>query len=79
MLASFVAVSGMASNASRRVVGQWGGAGGAICEDHFCLAAWRWRVFRDVFAVVSFLVPYMPLANSAEPHHTRGSGTKKQR
>ena len=28
----------MASNASRRVVGQWSGAGGAICEDHiaFC-------------------------------------------
>ena len=38
VLASFVAVSGMASNASRRVVGQWGGAGGACCEDHlaFC-------------------------------------------
>ena len=41
MLASFVAVSGMASNASRRGVGQWGGAGGAGCEDHFCLAAGR--------------------------------------
>ena len=41
MLASFVAVSGMASNASRRVVGQWGGAGGAVCEDHFCPAAGR--------------------------------------
>ena len=27
------------SNTSRRVVGQWGGAGGAICEDHFALAA----------------------------------------
>ncbi len=27
-----------ASNTSRRVVGQWGGAGGAICEDHFALA-----------------------------------------
>ena len=37
MLASFVAVSGTASNASRRVVGQWGGAGGAVCEDHFAL------------------------------------------
>ena len=38
MLASFVAVPRFASNASRRVVGQWGGAGGAICEDHlaFC-------------------------------------------
>ena len=45
MLASFVAVSGAASNASRRVVGQWGGAGGAGCEDHFCLAAGRWASF----------------------------------
>ena len=35
MLASFVAVSQMASYASRRVVGQWGGAGGASCEEHF--------------------------------------------
>ena len=38
MLASFVAVPRFASNASRRVVGQWGGAGGAICEDHIALA-----------------------------------------
>ena len=38
MLASFVAVSCVTSNAARRVVGQWGGAGGAICEDHFILA-----------------------------------------
>ena len=38
MLASFVAVPGMASNASRGVVGQWGGTGGAICEDHLALA-----------------------------------------
>jgi hypothetical protein len=38
MLASFVTVSQFASNTTRRVVGQWGGAGGAICEDHlaFC-------------------------------------------
>ena len=28
----------MASNTSRRGVGQWGGAGGAIYEDHFALA-----------------------------------------
>ena len=28
----------MAPNAPRRVVGQWGGTGGAICEDHFALA-----------------------------------------
>ena len=26
------------SNTPRRVVGQWGGAGGALCEDHFALA-----------------------------------------
>ena len=37
MLASFVAVSQLASNTSRRVVGQRGGAGGACCEDHFWL------------------------------------------
>ena len=38
MLASGVAVAQFTSNASRRVVGQWGGTGGAICEDHlaFC-------------------------------------------
>ena len=38
MLASGIAVPRFASNASRGVVGQWGGAGGAICEDHFALA-----------------------------------------
>ena len=45
MLASFVAVSRVASNTSRRGVGQWGGAGGAVCEDHFALV-WRlaWRL-----------------------------------
>ena len=33
-----VTISEFASNASRRVVGQWRGAGGASCEDHlaFC-------------------------------------------
>ncbi len=34
MLASGVAVPQLTSNTTRRVVGQWGGAGGAICEDH---------------------------------------------
>ena len=38
MLASFVAVPQFTSNASRRGVGQWGGAGGAVCEDHLALA-----------------------------------------
>ena len=37
MLASGITISRFASNAPRRVVGQWGGAGGAICEDHFRL------------------------------------------
>ena len=34
MLASLVTVSCMTPYTSRRVVGQWGGAGGASCEDH---------------------------------------------
>ena len=38
MLASGIAVARFASNAPRRVLGQWGSAGGAICEDHFWLA-----------------------------------------
>ena len=29
------------AHASRRVVGQWGGAGGASCEDHFALVCVR--------------------------------------
>ena len=38
MLASGVTIASPTSNASRRVVGQWGGAGGASCENHlaFC-------------------------------------------
>ena len=35
VLARRVTVPQLTSNATRRVVGQWGGAGGAICEDHF--------------------------------------------
>ena len=38
MLARRVAIPQLTSNATRRVVGQWGGAGGASCEDHFALA-----------------------------------------
>ena len=51
MLASGVAIASVASHASRRVVGQWGGAGGAVCEDHLALAlacesfAWRGASF----------------------------------
>ena len=45
MLACGITVPGLASNASRRVVGQWGGAGGASCEDHFafCVSYWALR------------------------------------
>ena len=43
-LASPIAVSNLTSNTSRRVVGQWGGAGGAICEDHFGVARGGMRV-----------------------------------
>jgi len=38
VLASRVTIAKFTAYASRRVVGQWGGAGGACCEDHFCLA-----------------------------------------
>ena len=38
MLACGITIPCMAPNAPRRVVGQWGGAGGASCEDHFALA-----------------------------------------
>ena len=37
MLASCITISRPTSNTARRVVGQWGGAGGACCEDHFAL------------------------------------------
>jgi len=35
VLAGRATISRLAPQASRRGVGQWGGAGGAICEDHF--------------------------------------------
>ena len=38
MLASCITIASVTSNAPRRGVGQWGGAGGALCEDHFALA-----------------------------------------
>ena len=46
---SFVAVSRLASNTSRRSVGQWRGAGGAGCEDHFALARRPCRARRECF------------------------------
>ena len=38
MLASGVTIASVTPNTSRRVVGQWRGAGGAVCADHlaFC-------------------------------------------
>ena len=38
MLASGVAVAQFTPNTPRGVVGQWGGTGGASCEDHVALA-----------------------------------------
>ena len=51
-IAAFIA--NFTSNTSRRVVGQWGGAGGASCEDHFCLALGVGR-FRAASCVVIWL------------------------
>ena len=45
VLASLVTVSHVTSNAPRRVVGQWGGAGGAICEDHLAF----WGLFTAIY------------------------------
>ena len=53
MLASFVAVPQFTSNASRRVVGQWGGAGGASCEDHLAFFAASYWVEARLFLVVA--------------------------
>jgi hypothetical protein len=35
VLAGRVTISRFAPHTPRRVVGQWGGAGGAVCEEHF--------------------------------------------
>ena len=51
VLASGVAVSGFAPHTSRGVVGQWGGAGGAVCEEplkaleQLVRGKWRRREF----------------------------------
>ena len=53
MLASLVTVSCMTPYASRRVVGQWGGAGGACCEDHFGVArAYEGRALDEMNGLV---------------------------
>ena len=36
-MASLITVSHFTAHASRRGVGQWGGASGACCEDHLAL------------------------------------------
>ena len=53
-------ISRPTSNTSRRVVGQWGGAGGACCEDHFRLERGVERVVRvdEVFGFLCLLVCY---------------------
>jgi hypothetical protein len=38
VLARRVTIASSTSNTTRRVEGQWGGAGGASCEDHFEMA-----------------------------------------
>ena len=42
MLASRITISQLAPYASRRFEGERGGAGGASCEEHFCLARAFW-------------------------------------
>ena len=62
MLASFVAVSRVASNTTRRVVGQWGGAGGATCEDHGRSGGRRLGYFARRYCFFVLLVAYKTLA-----------------
>ena len=50
MLASLIAVSRVASNTTRRVEGQRGGAGGASCEDNFWSVGERLRRSRKVWS-----------------------------
>ena len=52
-----VTIASLTSNASRRGVGQWGGAGGACCEDHLALAwaIWGFRGGFCFFVVASVL------------------------
>jgi hypothetical protein len=87
MLASGITVSDLTSNASRRVVGQWGGAGGAICEDHLALAgsvrvaaaAWSTTSYsaaackREKPVLLSLLFPPAPRAHLFEGRSVRYS------
>ena len=62
-LASGVAVPQLTPNTSRGVVGQWGGAGGACCEDHLGLSEAFLGVAPRLCRVVYVLVSYRTLAN----------------
>ena len=52
--------------ASRRGVGQWGGAGGACCEDHLAYCDGYWVFARRGVVASGALVTYRTLANLAE-------------
>ena len=58
MLARRVAVPQLTSNATRRVVGQWGGAGGACCEDHFLVGGEAWELSAACSVLLVILVAY---------------------
>ena len=74
-LASRVTIAGPTSNTTRRVVGQWGCAGGAICEDYFSLArACEGRARTVIFRGGKLLVSYTPLANPVSPRACWQSG-----
>ena len=62
MLASRVAIANFTAHATRRVVDQWGGAGGAICEDHFALVRRRLRTTAPAFFICGVLVCHKTLA-----------------
>ena len=51
VLACRVTIAGPTSNATRRVVGQWRGTGGAICEDHL---GWREAGVRVALSILLF-------------------------
>ena len=62
VLACRVTVPQLTSNATRGVVGQWGGAGGAICEDHFGLAGRLARSRGELITLLLLASVLRPLA-----------------
>jgi hypothetical protein len=50
VLACGIAVPCFAPHTSRRVVGQWRGASGAVCEEHVCVERRLWRNCCGVFS-----------------------------